>query len=276
MSRNNAIGYARGAAGKHGVGTTKNIPRVDDHMPLGARIGSTIKLQAAPFIRAACEGSLITPPEASGMQIHAISSVQVDITGRLFRFFLQASGSDAQQRFLQVFSDGNGAISETLYCTRLTRVIPETEEDQDVFMGLSGCGLGEKTFTLWREQIRDLGATDADLALIFGERDSLEYRREAGDPSAEFIKPFTGTEMRVDDAYGHNGLQQQIYFMPYVRDLPSGREYLLITTEIVKSRGSDNSRRNIQVDFMIGIPIEEQERILMMHLSKNASTATAA
>ena len=51
--------------------------------------------------------------------------------------------------------------------------------------------------------------------------------------------------------------------MPYVRTLPDGgREYLLITTEIVESVDGDANRRGIHVDFVVGIPIE-QERIVI-------------
>jgi hypothetical protein len=51
--------------------------------------------------------------------------------------------------------------------------------------------------------------------------------------------------------------------MPYVRELRSGgNEYLLITTEIISSVNGDASKRGIHVDFVIGIPVE-QERIVI-------------
>ena len=51
--------------------------------------------------------------------------------------------------------------------------------------------------------------------------------------------------------------------MPYVRRLADGsREYLIITTEIVESVDGDERRRGIHVDFVIGIPME-QERIVI-------------
>jgi hypothetical protein len=54
-----------------------------------------------------------------------------------------------------------------------------------------------------------------------------------------------------------------MYFMPYVRRLADGsREYLLITTEIVESVDGDANKRGIHVDFVIGIPME-QERIVI-------------
>jgi hypothetical protein len=47
--------------------------------------------------------------------------------------------------------------------------------------------------------------------------------------------------------------------MPYKRQIgqiDGSLEYLLITTEIVTSQDGDTARREIHVDFMIGIPVE--------------------
>jgi hypothetical protein len=41
-----------------------------------------------------------------------------------------------------------------------------------------------------------------------------------------------------------------------------GHEYLLITTEVISSVNGDASKRGIHVDFVIGIPVE-QERIVI-------------
>jgi len=102
-----------------------------------------------------------------------------------------------------------------------------------------------------------------DLELVFGQGDSLDFWRDAGDPQTSFVPPYTGTEVRLDDASGQTGLRQELYFMPYVRQLRSGgNEYLLITTEIVQSVNGDAGKRGIHVDFVIGIPVE-QERIVI-------------
>ena len=98
---------------------------------------------------------------------------------------------------------------------------------------------------------------------MFGDSDRVDYTRDAGDTGAAFVTPFSGKETRIDDAQGMNGLQQEMYFMPYVRDLPNGgSEYLLITTEIIASVNGDTSKRGIHVDFVIGLPIE-QERVVI-------------
>lgn len=262
MSWNDACKYMRGVAAKHGIESARPAARVDTGLPMGARVGGVVTMQKSPFIRAECNGSLVTAPDDGDTLIRAISRVNLDISGQLFRYFLDTGDNGSQQKFLQVLQDARGAVAEILYCTQLTRVIPESEEDQGAFMGLSGSGLGDKSYTLWRTQIGDLGIDAADLAVIFGDSDRIEYRRDAGDPATDFISPFTGIEMRVDDANGEHGLEQNLYFMPYVRELNDGREYLLITTEIVKSRDGDASRRSIHVDFMIGIPLEV-DRVLI-------------
>jgi hypothetical protein len=50
--------------------------------------------------------------------------------------------------------------------------------------------------------------------------------------------------------------------MPYVRDIGTDQEYLLISTEIVESRDGDPSKREIHVDLMLGLPLE-QERVVI-------------
>jgi hypothetical protein len=55
--------------------------------------------------------------------------------------------------------------------------------------------------------------------------------------------------------------------MPYRReisdwDIKGNVEYLLITTELVQSKNGDTSKREIHVDFMVGIPVDV-ERVLI-------------
>ena len=157
----------------------------------------------------------------------------------------------------------SGQVSEIMYCTQLARVIPESAEDQDAYTGQSNAGLGDRSYTLWRAQLNDIGLDQGELDLIFGNRDGVDYWRDAGDPQAEFVRPFSGTEIRLDDASGRLGLRQEMYFMPYVRELRSGnQEYLLITTEIIHSVNGDSSKRGIHVDFVIGVPVEQQRIVI--------------
>ena len=262
MSWKDAFKYAKGVAGSHGVESAQKEARSDDGLPLGGRIGGLIKLQMSPFIRASASGSLITTPATPDALIRAVSRVRLNLEGRLYRYYLATGDDDAEQeRFLQLYVNEKGEVAETLYCTRLTRIIPQSEEEQDAFTGEGGAGLGEKTYSLWKEQLAGLGWSPAALQDVFGDEESIDYNRDAGDPSDDFISPFTGTETRVDDAMGEHGLKQEIYFMPYMRHFGAdgdGTEYLLITTEIVESQDGDPSKRAIHVDFMIGLPIEKE------------------
>ncbi len=258
MSWTDAFKYTKGLAARHGVASAdSNAQRVDQGLPFGARIGGVVKLQMSPLIRANANGSLITIPAAPDNLIKAISRVKLNLDGKLHRFYLNLGDDDAdQESFLQVFSNPQGEIAELLYCTRLTRIIPETEEEQDAYTGAAGAGLGEKNYSLWKEQLEGIGLEAAVLSMVFGDKESIEYTREAGGSDHDFVEPFKGTEVRVDDVQGEHGLEQEIYFMPYVRAVGDAQEYLLITTEIVKSQNGDAGRRSIHVDFMIGVPVD--------------------
>jgi hypothetical protein len=128
MSWNDATAYARNLAAKHGLGTGEHD--ADQGLPLGARIGALVKLQQAPFIAAAAGGSLIVEPESGAMPICAISRVHLNLSGKLYRYFLHTGDDDATtQAYLQVLLDARGDVAEVLYCTQLTRLVPESAAD---------------------------------------------------------------------------------------------------------------------------------------------------
>lgn len=260
MGWKNVFDYVRGMAGNHGL--DGKARREDDALPMGARIGGLVQLQKSPVIRAQSHGSLIAMPADGDTRILAVSQIKLNLDGALYRFYLAKGDQNADEKFLQVFSDSSGKVAEILYCTQLARVIPETAEDQDAYTGNAGYGLGDQSYTLWREQLTDsLG--EVELAAVFGDSDRVDYTRDIGDVNAAFVPPLAGKETRIDDATGMQGLQQEMYFMPYVRELAGGgREYLIITTEIIASVNGDTSKRGIHVDFVIGIPVE-QERIVL-------------
>jgi hypothetical protein len=260
MAWNKVVDYVRGIAGKHGM--DGKARREDGGLPMGARIGSLVRLQLSPMIRAQANGSLIATPAEGDTRILAVSQIKLDLDGALYRFYLCKGDDNDDEKFLQLYCDAQGNIADILYCTQLARVIPETAQDQDAYTGVAQSGLGEYDYTLWREQLADtLGP--AQLSQVFGDEDHIAYRRDLGEPNLAFVKPPLGRETRIDDAGGSQGLEQEIRFMPYVRDLPGGgKEYLVITTEIVASVNGDSSKRGIHVDFVIGIPVE-QDRIVL-------------
>lgn len=260
MAWKDVFSYVRAVAANKGV--TQGEHHADDGVPLGARIGSVVQLQCAPVIRAQTNGSLIATPAAADTRILAVSQLRLQPDTTLYRLYLDKGDDDAKEKFLQVFCGDDGKVAEVLFCTQLARVIPETADDQDAYMGRAGYGLGDAGYTLWREQLADMLDAPA-VDTVFGSADRVDYTRDAGAPDAQFVAPFQGRETRIDDAAGMHGLRQELYFMPYVRALADGsREYLLITTEIVESVDGDAGKRGIHVDFVIGIPVE-QERIVI-------------
>ena len=263
MTWKNAVDYAKNVwakdvAEKHGFSTGAQ----DKNLPLGARIGGFMRLQKSPFIRAISEGALIDMPTDAQSVIKAISRVKLNLSGNLYRYYLQTGDLDKKEIFLQVYSDAQGQVTEAIYCTQLTRLTPETDEDQQIFMGLAGYGLGDKNYSLWRFQLEELGFAESDLQVIFGADETIDYARDAGDLEQDFIEPFIGSEVRLDDALGQQGLRQKIYFMPYKRKVKQTSEYLFITTEVLESQNGDSNKREIYVDFMVGIPVE-LERVVI-------------
>jgi hypothetical protein len=205
-------------------------------------------------------------PADGDTRVVALSQLRLEPATTIYRLYLATGDVDEKERFLQILGKDkeskDGGVAEILYCTQIARVIPETAEDQDAYTGVAGYGLGDPAYTLWREQLADM-LGEAELASVFGEQDRIEYTRDAGTPGTPFVTPFTGQEIRIDDVEGKHGLRQQLYFMPYVRSLEGGgREYLLITIEIIDSVDGDAGRRGIHVDFVVGIPIEP-ERVVV-------------
>ncbi|SFU43559.1 DUF2491 family protein [Pseudoduganella namucuonensis] len=259
MGWKDAFEYVKGAAGKRGM---TEAP-ADQQLPLGARIGSVVTMQQGSLLRASTAGSLIQPPTGADTRILAISRLKLNLSGSVYRYYLDTGDDQADEKFLQVYVNAQGEVAEVMYCTQLARVIPETVEDQQAYTGELGYGLGDRSYTLWRAQLGDYGLDEADLDLVFGQEEGVDYRRDAGNADAEFVQPYTGSETRIDDAAGVQGMKQDLYFMPYVRELPgAGPEFLLITTEILRSVNGDANKRGIHVDFVIGIPVE-QERIVI-------------
>jgi hypothetical protein len=265
MAWKDVFSYVRGIAASKGV--TEGDMRVDAGLPLKARIGSVVQLQRSPIIRAQANGSLVAMPDEGDTRVLAVSQLRLQPDTELVRLYLDKGDADAREKFLQLFCGDDGEVAEILYCTQLARVIPETADDQDAYTGVAGYGLGDRGYTLWREQLADM-LDEAGLAGVFGDSERLDYVRDAGvrapgGAEAAFVQPFKGREIRIDDAQGVHGLRQELYFMPYVRELAGGgREYLLITTEIIESVDGDTGKRGIHVDFVIGIPME-QERVVI-------------
>lgn len=240
--------------------------REDANLPLNARVGSVVVLQKTPMIRAQAQGSLLEMPSDDETLIVAISRIRTELEGKLYRYYLQSGDADIAEKFIQVYVDANGEVKELAYYSRLCRLVPESVEDQQIFSGEAGYGLGDASYTMWRWQLEEMGWDEDRLQATFLDQDHVLFQRDAGDPHAEFVMPFRGTETRIDKADGSEGLQQQVIFMPYSRALSQEqnqhRELMLISTEIIESTNGDRNKRGIYVDFMIGIPVETERLVV--------------
>jgi hypothetical protein len=60
-----------------------------------------------------------------------------------------------------------------------------------------------------------------------------------------------------------HGLRQEMYFMPYVRELAGGGQRISADHHRDhRKRDGDASKRGIHVDFVIGIPVEQQRIVI--------------
>lgn len=254
MGWKDAIKYVKHAVNKH---QTQPASKADAGLPLGARIGGIVNLQPNTFIRACANGSLVEIFNGKNQMITAISRVRLAGEGSMYRYYFTTGDTGSEpERFLQVFKDASGQVAEVLFCTTLTRIVPETIEEQKAYTGEDGYGLGEKMFGLSRDDLSAAGVAEHVLTAALGDAEGVEFWRDIGERDADFVMPLHGVETRIDDADGVRGLEQDIVFMPYAREIGETREYLLISTEIVKSKDGDPNKRAIHVDMMLGLPLE--------------------
>lgn len=243
---------------RDGADSAPELPRQDSGLPLGARIGGIIEVEKTPFIIAKASGSLAHPPSASERFVAAVSRLKLTgLPGKAYRYYLATGDEGAGETFLQVYLAEDGKIREILYCTHLHRLVP-TPEEREFFTAEKGVGLGMQYFSLSADQLKGAGVDENLVALAAGEAGVVNYRRDI-DPDAEFVAPLRGSESRIDDAQGEHGLKQEVFYLPYCRPLGDGgqTEFLLISTEIVESHDGDPAKREIHVDFMVGIPLSE-------------------
>lgn len=237
--------------------SNKNTAVQDNNLPLGGRIGGCIELQKSPFILAQAQGSFVNFPNDN--VIKAISSVKIDESNlKIYRYYLQTGDDDkSQETYLQLFVENN-EVTDAVFCQALARFIPETAEEQMLYTGENNEGLGEQTYTLTREMLESVGFSEEKLTACFGINDALDFYREIN-ATQDFVKPIFAKEIRLDDAKGIQGLEQDVYFMPYARYLADEKtqEFLIISFEIVKSRDGDFSKRDIHVDFMTGLTLDK-------------------
>ena len=226
----------------------------DTGLPFNARIGSLMTLNTSPFVRA--QGTLLLSPSASHT-IVAISRMHIGLEGDVYRYYMETGDSATdRESYIQIYVDSKKAIQEIMYFDRLLRMFPEDQDTLAAFTGKTENGLGQQEFSLWKAQLADVGYSESLLNGAFGNNESIAYTRMT--PSQrEYVAPFEGSENRIDDSKGENGLRQRIIFMPYERTLLLGtKEQLFISTEIVQEQNGQQEE-SVHVDFMIGLPMSE-------------------
>ena len=259
MSWNNAVRWGSALFRKH---TSDDEPSSTPNVPLDARIGGLLKIQQTPFIRAQVDGSLVVPPSEQEDRIVAISRVKLGKAGDLYRFFLSTEETTGVMKFVQIYRDAQGDLSEFQYFSSLTSFIPETREDQDLFTGRAGRGLGDREYSLFKGQLSG-AVPDAVLAGAFSSEDTPATFVRDGGGDQDFASPYHVEETRVETANGEQGLNQEVFFTPYRRQVGQTEENLLIATQIVSSADGDDRKRSINVWFYAGLPLE-QERIQVL------------
>ncbi len=232
-------------------------------LPLQARIGSRVAIQASAFISADISGSLLNSGDDFGLSVVSMSSVLFDgMNQKAYRYYTSNGDNDTKETFIEFLSGEDNLVpAELMVCTKIQRQYPTDPEEQAMYMGKrSPDGLGSRFYALGRDTLLELGFSEEKLAQVLGDRDELEYERDI-DNSLEFVRPLHGYETRIDNDTGSEGMRQELYYMPYVRDLQNGgKEFLIISTEVVKSlNGNESDCLEIHVDFVIGILVPKDK-----------------
>jgi hypothetical protein len=225
-------------------------------IPYFAKIGSLLKISPAIFVRASIDSAFVSGPSPSEDRVVAISHTVLDEGNRhTYRLFLATEKTNEVTKFVQIYCDTKHQPIEAAYYSLLTRFIPEDMEEQDLYMGTNGSGVGESTYILSKENAENCSVDPNSIASALNGSDSIRYERD-DNLSASFVPPYKTKEVRIDDNEGLTGLTQDCFSMNYVRTLPSTRaESLLITLNVVTSCDGDPNSRSIWVNYYAGVGI---------------------
>ncbi|HDR9105428.1 DUF2491 family protein [Paraburkholderia sp. A3RO-2L] len=235
------------------------LPRLDNDLPLGARVGGLLTLPRADF--ALLDNTLLKVPGDSQLPIVGIGRLRFDADASLAVYRLYTNLGDTLTgqgtAFLQVLCRAGNPndILDAAYYEHLARQFPESEEEQAAFQG-NGFGLGELTFWVGDDLIADAGlsAEKAAALLETGEDGALRYTRDGG--SGDYVRPFTAKETRIHDAYGDKGAKLSSSFMLYQRELPGAKlERLLISFDVVESQDG-RTHQAAYVNYLVGLQLD--------------------
>lgn len=261
MSLKTLIALSKAAVTQAAAKLTPDDPsptRQDTDLPLGARIGGLVQVDAGQFLIARTLGSIVAEPNLGEAKIVAISRIRPhgwpdDMI--IYRYYLATGDRDETERYLQVTVEG-GAVKEVTYWNTLERKRSgDPIGDNPWFQaydGSLGMGLGENRYSYPSAELEIL-LTPKQFAAI-GISPEIIWDRAMGTPDS-YMSPIRVREDRIDDAIGETGMSQRVHFMDYVRSLEGGlTEHLWISLEVVLADDGQTAQ-DVHVDFMIGIPV---------------------
>lgn len=236
------------------------LPRQDQNLPLGADFGDFAEISPMPFIRT--DGTIVPTPTKGLKPIAAISRVKFQNGPKTpcYRYYLETGDNpDAKESFIQVYGTPDN-IQSVRYYVSLVRFVPQSAEEQRMYTGVDGVGLGSYVYSFSPDQLLSVGIDESIIRMALakpegGEYESLGYYRAIEpDPSVEFVAPQKGVETRLDDAVGEKGIAQEVHVMVYERACGDASEFLEISLEHLTSHDGQ-ADRDIHVDIMVGIEI---------------------
>lgn len=143
---------------------------------------------------------------------------------------------------------------EVFHYTYLLRLVPAISDDLIPYTGEVDYGIGDAEFCLEADLLQHSILPESAWREVLAERESLKYYRDTP-TDADYIRPYSGSENRLDDPYGYTGISQRVVYMPYHRKLSSGAtERLLINCEHVESVDGE-PERDLHVNFYIGLAL---------------------
>ncbi|MDR9836866.1 MULTISPECIES: hypothetical protein [Herbaspirillum] len=249
MSWKNAFSYLGRLSGR---GKSRDEVSADAGLPLGLRIGSLVSIKSGYYLAMDQRATFVRPLPAAAA-VKAISSLSLNMDLRVHRFWIETGDSGVAARFLQITSALDGTPKEAFLCSLIARYVPVSVEEQDIYTGANQIGLGEREFAVQRDSIDQRFYSADEIEKAFGDSVDLVFRRDVGG-SENFVAPFTGVEIRIDDSRGERGLEQSVWFMPYFRRFGGISEHLFITTANLTSRNG-RPEREVYVDFVAGLPV---------------------
>lgn len=194
----------------------KNIPRVDENLPLGIKIGSMIELDLlAAFILG--EGDYLTPQFSGKGEVYAFGKINAHDSFEVVRFYVRSINNDFNDYFLE-FGLKNGEILSIILYSLYQELDLVESADEPVnadgkaalnhWLGDNSPLIGSKDFTIFMQDGRQIDYIRIDSPnenrVIRTEEKEIIYD-EPKDTDLEHITNIVGEYARAVDntAFGN-------------------------------------------------------------------------